>query len=119
MSSLLRQTLLMPLWLAQVFTQEKFFARNPIIGNRWLNEHGLHTARVAIACRLAEARRIIEAQRDRLVDMGEGQSRAVGQRVEALRRQIEPLRQMRSGLTSARRSVRGIQRSRRSRADAQ
>ena len=50
MSSLLRQTLLMPLWLAQVFTQEKFFARNPIIGNRWLNEHGLHTARVAIAC---------------------------------------------------------------------
>ena len=57
MSSLLRQTLLMPLWLAQVFTQEKFFARNPIIGNRWLNEHGLHTARVAIACRLAEVRR--------------------------------------------------------------
>ena len=47
----------MPLWLAQVFTQEKFFARNPIIGNRWLNEHGLHTARVVAACRLAESRR--------------------------------------------------------------
>jgi hypothetical protein len=57
MPSLVRQTLLMPLWLAQVFTQEKFFARNPIIGNRWLNEHGLHTARVAAAWRLAEARR--------------------------------------------------------------
>ena len=57
MPSLMRQTLLMPLWLAQVFTQEKFFARNPVIGNRWLNEHGLHTARVAAACRLAEARR--------------------------------------------------------------
>src|SRR5947208_3234760 len=57
MASLLRQTLLMPLWLAQVFSQEKFFARNPVIGNRWLNEHGLHTARVAVACRLAEARR--------------------------------------------------------------
>ena len=57
MSSLLRQTLLMPLWLAQVFSQEKFFARNPVIGNRWLNEHGLHAARVAAAWRLAEARR--------------------------------------------------------------
>jgi len=57
MPSLVRQTLLMPLWVAQVFSQEKFFARNPIIGNRWLNEHGLHTARVAAACRLAEARR--------------------------------------------------------------
>jgi Phytanoyl-CoA dioxygenase (PhyH) len=57
MPSLPRQTVLMPLWLAQVFTQEKFFARNPIIGNRWLNEHGLHTARVAAAYRLAESRR--------------------------------------------------------------
>src|SRR5216684_1023900 len=57
MSSLLRQTLLMPLWLAQVFSQEKFFARNPVIGNRWLNEHGLHAVRVAAAWRLAEARR--------------------------------------------------------------
>ncbi len=53
----LRQILLMPLWLAQVFTQEKFFARNPVIGNRWLNERGLHTARVALAWRLAAARR--------------------------------------------------------------
>jgi hypothetical protein len=57
MSSLVRQTLLMPFWLAQVFTQEKFFARNPIIGSRWLNEQGLHTARVTLACRLAEMRR--------------------------------------------------------------
>ena len=47
----------MPFWLAQVFTQEKFFARNPVIGNRWLNKHGLHTARVTLACRLAAARR--------------------------------------------------------------
>ena len=57
MPSLARQAVLMPLWLAQVFTQEKFFARNPVIGNRWLNEHGLHTARVAAACRLAAWRR--------------------------------------------------------------
>ena len=52
MPSFARQALLMPFWLAQVFTQEKFFARNPIIGNRWLNERGLHTARVRT---LAEA----------------------------------------------------------------
>ena len=57
MPSVMRQALLMPFWLAQVFTQEKFFARNPIIGSRWLNEHGLHAARVAVAWRLAEARR--------------------------------------------------------------
>ena len=57
MPSLARQAVLMPLWLAQVFTQEKFFARNPILGNRWLNEHGLHIARVIAAYRLAERRR--------------------------------------------------------------
>lgn len=57
MPSLVRRTLLMPLWLGQVLTQEKFFARNPIIGSRWLNEHGLHTARVELAHRLAARRR--------------------------------------------------------------
>src|SRR5712692_5796751 len=57
MPSLARQALLMPFWLAQVVTQEKFFARNPIIGNRWLNERGLHTARVVAAYRLARSRR--------------------------------------------------------------
>jgi Phytanoyl-CoA dioxygenase (PhyH) len=57
MPSLARRALFMPFWLAQILTQEKFFARNPVIGSRWLNEHGLHTARVTIACRLAAARR--------------------------------------------------------------
>jgi hypothetical protein len=57
MPSLVRHGLLMPFWLAQIFTQEKFFARNPVIGSPWLNEHGLHTARVAAACRLARFRR--------------------------------------------------------------
>ena len=47
--SLARRTLLMPFWLAQVLSQEKFFARNPVIGSRWLNEHGLHTARAEVA----------------------------------------------------------------------
>lgn len=57
MASLVRNGLLTPFWLAQVLTQEKFFARNPILGNRWLNEHGLHIARVRLAYRLAEWRR--------------------------------------------------------------
>jgi hypothetical protein len=71
MASSLRRAALLPFWLAQVFGQEKFFARNPVIGNRWLNERGLHTARVAVAYRLAQARRrrlaglIPEADRQR------------------------------------------------------
>ena len=57
MPSLARRVLLTPLWVAQVLSQEKFFARNPVIGNPWLNEHGLHTARVRVAHRLAAMRR--------------------------------------------------------------
>lgn len=56
-ASLARRVLLMPFWLARILSQEKFFARNPVIGNPWLNEHGLHTARVRLAHRLAAARR--------------------------------------------------------------
>src|ERR1051326_1176235 len=57
MPSRVRRALLMPFWLAQVLSQEKFFARNPVIGSKWLNERGLHTARVRLAGRLAEGRR--------------------------------------------------------------
>ena len=57
MLSYARRVVLMPFWLGQVFTQEKFFARNPVIGNRWLNEHGLHTVRVRLAYRIATMRR--------------------------------------------------------------
>lgn len=57
MPSLARRSLLAPIWVASVFTQDKFFDRNPVIGNRWLNEHGLHSARVAVAHRLAARRR--------------------------------------------------------------
>src|SRR5438477_888839 len=46
-----------PLWTAQLATGTKSFERNPVIGSRWLNEHGLHTARVRIAGRIAEMRR--------------------------------------------------------------
>ena len=57
MPALARRVLLTPFWAAQVLSQEKFFARNPVIGSRWLNERGLHTARVELAHRLAASRR--------------------------------------------------------------
>ncbi|MBV9828775.1 MAG: phytanoyl-CoA dioxygenase family protein [Alphaproteobacteria bacterium] len=57
MLSLARQSLLMPFWAAQVFSQDKFFARNPVLGNRWLNERGLHTRRVTWSFQMAERRR--------------------------------------------------------------
>jgi hypothetical protein len=57
MPSLVRRTCLAPLWVAQIFTQQKFFDRNPVIGNRWLNERGLHAARVVVVHRLAARRR--------------------------------------------------------------
>ena len=46
-----------PLWAAQLATGTKSFERNPVIGSRWLNERGLHTARVRLAGRIAEMRR--------------------------------------------------------------
>src|SRR6266702_128360 len=46
-----------PVWIAQLFTGTKSFERNPFIGSRVLNEWGLHGARVAVAHRLAGARR--------------------------------------------------------------
>jgi len=53
----LRRAAMTPLWIAQLPTGTKSFERNPIIGSRRLNEWGLHAARVALAHRLAEARR--------------------------------------------------------------
>ncbi|MGE5269155.1 MAG: phytanoyl-CoA dioxygenase family protein [Thiohalocapsa sp.] len=49
--------LLLPVWLGQLLTSEKSFERNAVIGNPWLNAHGLHTARVTAAHRLAAWRR--------------------------------------------------------------
>lgn len=51
------RALLAPLWLAQLPTAAKSFEGNPLIGSRQLNRWGLHTARVALAYRLAAARR--------------------------------------------------------------
>lgn len=44
-------------WVAGVFGPEKSFLANPIIGNRRLNEMGLHRARVKTAERMARFRR--------------------------------------------------------------
>jgi hypothetical protein len=48
---------LAPLWTVQLLTGTKSFERNPLIGSRWLNERGLHAARVSLAHRIAAARR--------------------------------------------------------------
>ncbi len=56
MSSLLRW-LLLPLWLVQVMSGTKSFARNPILGSPALNRRGLHAWRVRLADRLATRRR--------------------------------------------------------------
>jgi phytanoyl-CoA dioxygenase PhyH len=46
-----------PLWIAQLATGTKSFERNALIGSQRLNRWGLHASRVAIAYRLAQARR--------------------------------------------------------------
>jgi hypothetical protein len=46
-----------PIWTAQLLTGTKSFERNRIIGSRRLNEWGLHAGRVALAHRIAAARR--------------------------------------------------------------
>jgi hypothetical protein len=53
----LLQILKIPLSMLQVFSSAKSFVDNPILGNRWLNEHGLHRSRCAIAARMATWRR--------------------------------------------------------------
>lgn len=57
MLSRLRRAILLPWWAAQAFTAAKSFERNPLIGSPLLNRWGLHAARVALAHRLAWARR--------------------------------------------------------------
>jgi Phytanoyl-CoA dioxygenase (PhyH) len=55
--SRLRDAIMTPWWFAQLFTGTKSFESNRLIGSRWLNEWGLHAIRVAVAHRLAGARR--------------------------------------------------------------
>lgn len=56
------RALLYPWWAAQLATGAKSFRDNPLIGSRPLNARGLHAERVAIAHRLAWARRARLAQ---------------------------------------------------------
>ena len=53
----MRRVAMTPVWIAQLATGTKSFERNAVIGSRRLNEWGLHAARVALAHRLAQARR--------------------------------------------------------------
>src|SRR5260370_34860754 len=48
---------MVPLWTAELLTRTKSFERNRVIGSRRLNQRGLHVARVALAHRIAAARR--------------------------------------------------------------
>ncbi len=49
MRSILRNVVMLPWWLIQVFSQVKSFSANPILGNRALNLLGLHVARIIAA----------------------------------------------------------------------
>ena len=55
--SQLRRAIMTPWWFAQLFTGAKSFESNCLIGSRLLNRWGLHATRVAVAHRLAAARR--------------------------------------------------------------
>jgi hypothetical protein len=52
-----RRIALSPVWLGQLLTGAKSFGDNPILGNRKLNELGLHAGRVKLAHALATSRR--------------------------------------------------------------
>src|SRR5262249_21267206 len=64
------QAIAAPLRAAALLTAAKSFEANPLIGSRRLNEWGLHTARVALAHRMAARRRT------RLADLVSAEDRA-------------------------------------------
>lgn len=47
--SVVKQVMMMPVWILSVFTQAKYFGNNPIIGSVWLNICGLHVGRVVVS----------------------------------------------------------------------
>ncbi len=49
--------LLLPWWAAQLFSEEKSFQANPLLGSRRLNRRGLHVWRGRLASRMTERRR--------------------------------------------------------------
>ena len=58
-----RDLLGLPLAALAVFTGAKSFRDNPVLGNRWLNERGLHVMRLRLADWLANRRRRCISQR--------------------------------------------------------
>ena len=58
-----RDLLGLPLATLAVFTGAKSFRDNPVLGNRWLNERGLHVMRLRLADWLATRRRRCISQR--------------------------------------------------------
>ncbi len=48
---------MLPVWIGQVFSSEKSFHRNPILGDEKLNRRGLHIWRGRLARRMTEMRR--------------------------------------------------------------
>src|SRR5260221_10666568 len=52
-----RRMAMAPVWAVELLTGAKSFNDNPILGNRRLNELGLHAGRVALAHRMANWRR--------------------------------------------------------------
>lgn len=54
---MIAKVLAMPLHAAMVATGAKSFRDNPVIGSPWLNARGLHTGRIRLAERMADARR--------------------------------------------------------------
>ena len=57
MATRVSRLLMTPLHFMQLFTGAKSFEKNPLMGSRFLNEHGLHVARVSLAMRMASLRR--------------------------------------------------------------
>ncbi len=105
------RTLLLPLWLIQIFSPAKSFRDNPVLGNRLLNRLGLHVARYVLRHVITRLRWIMLAP---LVPAGirqEFRRRGVveiadflpAERFAALKRELEScqgeVRQMRQGDT--------------------
>lgn len=58
MKRFLLNILQFPIWILALFTEEKSFQENPIIGNVFLNRVGIHILRVKLASKLASIRRV-------------------------------------------------------------
>lgn len=112
-----RTILMSPLWAAQLATGAKSFRDNPLIGSRWLNERGLHVARVRLAHGLAARRRATLARSVAPADRATLDRDGVlvvpdflpagefADLRDTLRRELAPARQMVQGSATTRRAA--------------